>query len=406
VTATRKALTLAGLLAALTGCLFEDREGAIAVLPGTFSGVQTCGLKGFAYYVMPKLRANCASCHGGSGPGAGSFAAADVTVAYGAARSRASMRNPGGSLLVARSSESGHGNNCSTCGGPWGELLTTSIAEWAEAESNDPAVCAALPDLAGTVEDFDQGTYNPGSGVEVVIVPDGLAEFSESGGVHDILRTNCFDCHVPARPAGFAPFAQTDPTEAYRAAKPRVNFTDVSLSKLVNRAANDAHCGICGDSGLVSSLLARLADWQAEESAGVALLRVELDSKALGLLAQGNSVTLTWNLGTESTPASSTLAGAQFQVTVERPTGASFQFVYRVKNPTLIASGSRPLEAREIKFVVNGTEQPLVATFTGVNVVVPAGQSSGVLVATPALVSITNAATDELGFAFSILRGQ
>jgi hypothetical protein len=389
----------------LSGCLFsaalDERAGAPTVL-GSADAAPDCGLRGFQAFAQPFLRANCASCHAGFGPGNGAFAAESAGQAYPAARARVSFADTAASLLVQRPSISGHGPGCANCGPAIAPVLSAALAKWGQAEVGTYAVCSTLQagDSGGG---FSDGTYNPGGAAGVEIVPAGLVRFSESGGVHSALQASCAECHSPGGQAAFAPFGGADATIAYREAKLRVNFVDVAGSKLLQRAGTDSHCGACGDAGLVAELRAGIDDWKTAEAAGAAATRVTLAAKPVGVSAAGQTAVLSWALGADAAPADADLAGAVFEVTVTVP-AAPFDTVYLFSKPR-IHTASRAIEVKEVRFVLNGVEDPLVATWTTVDQTVASGQSPGpVLNTASALVPMGAAGADAISFAFKALQ--
>ncbi len=402
-----KTLILAGLLTlGSSACMLTDpvkeRDGAFIEFQSDSSGAsETCGFRGFSYFVQPMLRSNCMNCHSGSGPGPGDFASSNRTSAYFSAKSRSSFANAANSLLVSKSSVSGHGGNCSTCGSEWGQTLSRAIAQWAEAELENPTVCSALPGSGAS--GFDDGDFNPSEGTEVTVVPEGLSRFSEPGGTHAILRLHCSECHLGGKLAAFAPFGDNDSLTAYKAAKPRVNFVEIASSQLLNRAKNANHCGICGDAALVSALTARIEDWRNDEISGAAASRVRLDEKLIGISSPGQSVSLRWDLGSESSVSDQRLNGAVFEVDVSVHSSGT---VYLFTAPRIHTAGSA-IRVKAIRFLRDGAEDPLIATFTTVDQVVPANRSPGpVLSGGTALAPISEAPGESVGFTFEILSAQ
>lgn len=410
-----KSLWLAALATQLTGCFLSDlttKDDGAAERSLIQAGPANCGANAFRQVVHPQLRNNCASCHAGSGPGAGSFGAFDLSTAYQQALSRSELGSPGASYLVTRSSQSGHGGGCSACGASWGQTLAALIAEWAKAEAGDAATCAnyqAPADGGGAnTAPFDLGPYQPPRSTDTRVVPEGLTAYSAAGGVHSLVRAQCAQCHVPGGLASFAPFAVADATSSYREAKPRVNFAAVDASILLARANTVNHggsCMSCGNAAFVNELRTRVSSWISIEGVAVENARVKLASKSIAPLPGGTTDrVISWDLGAETVPAIPALAGATFSVRIRMATGSAT--TYRISDPR-ITTGSAAVQVKEIAFLLNDAVNTSVTTYSLVDTTVPSGQAGGVsLSGSPALLPAADSAADTLGFSFEILRSQ
>lgn len=394
---------------ALAGCLGNPaaKDGdatAEAIAVGNY-----CGQNAFRQVVHPQLRANCANCHGGSGPGVGSFAIFDVATAYNQAKARANFNTVGGSLLISKSAVAGHGNNCTACGASWGQTLNALVAEWARAEAGDSATCQnyyfpadSMNPAAGP---FELGPYTPPKPENTIVIPEGLTVYTAAGGVHALLRANCAQCHIPGGLAAFAPFAVADGTASYQEAKPRVNFSDIDLSLLLARANTPNHgsgCTVCGNSAFVANLRNQIVAWDAQESVGVQNNVVKLVGKSVQPIDTTDRV-ITWDLATETVPAQPALAGAKFSIRLRK--AANSNSTYRVSDPKII-TGNSGIKVQEISFILNGTVNSSVTTYSQVNSTVSAFNGAGVSLAgsTPALLPASNMTTDQIGISFGYLK--
>ncbi len=400
---------LVGLLG-LSGCIgnpaLKDQGATRELIQSSGS---YCGGNAFRQVVHPQLRANCANCHGGAGPGVGSFAAYDVGVAYQQSRARVDLGSPAGSFLVSKSIVAGHGTNCTSCGSSWGQTLTALILEWGKAESGDAITCqnyqyAPEGGGSGSASPFELGPYTPPRPENTIVIPEGLAVYSAASGVHSILRNNCAQCHIAGGLASFAPFAVSDATASYREAKPRSNFASIDLSLLISRANTPNHggsCSVCGNAGFVSDLRTQMNLWAAQESVGVENNRVKLVSKSIAPLPGGTTdKVIIWDLATETVPPQPSLAGASFSIRVRMASGSTT--TYRFSDPRLVAGGTA-IRAQELSFVLNDVVNTSVTTYHPVDQVVVAGQNLS-LSSTPALLSSVNTATDVIAISFGYLK--
>ncbi len=408
----------------LSGCIMEsynDKSTDAATVygvSGSANDVSNCAANAFRQAVHVQLRANCAQCHTGSGPGSGAFASSDVSTAYAASISRTNMRSPGSSLLVSRSAQSGHGGNCGACGPTWGSALTNTLSIWARAEAGDPATCAEFNTASDTntpnVDPFDLGPYIPANPNDTVITQAGLTEFSKANGVHARLKANCAQCHITSGASSFAAFAVNDATSAYRAAKPRLNVAAYMSSLLISRAAVPNHgggCTVCGTPAFMTPFQTAVQAWAQQEGVGAAELSVELTPKTIGLVnvSATNTVTLTWNLAllADNPRASAAYTGASFSVQVKMFGNGSN--TYRVTNPRLI-TGTNALRVKKIQLGIDNTLNPNISTFAAINTTVAAGNSAGqILSASPALLpgistSETAPSVEKIKIVFEILQ--
>jgi hypothetical protein len=408
----------------LSGCIMEsynDKLTDAAVVYGVGSSASNdsaCAANAFRQAVHVQLRANCASCHSGSGPGTGAFASSDLNTAYSASIQRTNMNNPGGSLLVSRSAQTGHGGNCGACGPTWGAALTNTLAIWARAEAGNPATCAEYATASDTntpnVDPFDLGPYIPANPSDTVITQAGLTEFSKANGVHAKLRANCAQCHITSGVSSFAAFSVNDATTAYRAAKPRLNISNYMTSLLISRAAVPNHgggCTVCGTPAFMTPFQSSVQAWAQQEGVGAQELSVSLTPKTIGLtdINSTNTVTLTWNLAllADNPRASTAYAGASFSIQVKMSGNGSN--TYRLQNPRLV-TGSSALRVKKIQLGIDNTLNPNISTFAAINTTVAANNATGqVLSAATALLpgistSSTAPSVEKIKIVFEILQ--
>ena len=393
-------LTLSILVLFGVGCDFVDsfkkEESAKEYDALLASQVRdTCGVRGYYQFVFGALKQNCASCHGGLGPGTGSFAAFDLATSYVQAKARVNFSDTDRSLLAMRSSNSGH---CPACGSTWSQTLRESLADWALAESENESICQTLSEISD--ESFEFDSYTPPENVEVTIVPEGLAVFSRSGGLHTELQNACASCHVPGKVAAFAAFAQSDVSASYKAAKPRVNFYDVTASMLYQNASESNHgdggCSTCGNTGFLTRLQADLLDWRDQEDLGSENLKVVLSDELIRLPTLDQTQTLDWDLSS----IKADLSGAFFRIRVNRP--SSNPEDYRVLDIRLINNSGKSIQVKNILPRVSGTEDRLLSTYTVVDEEVANG--ANVLLSDRPIWITYDPSTSTLGWTFEILR--
>lgn len=150
----------------------------------------------------------------------------DINLAFSAAGGLVSLVDPASSELVTKVA---NGHNC------WlsddlacRDLLATWISNWAGA--NDGAE-------AGAIEFTAPELYDPG---ETRAFPISSTAFEAY--VHGLLVNFCGDCHQPTASSPVSPyFAHSDVNAAYQAARGVINLDQPSLSRLVQRLAEDKH---------------------------------------------------------------------------------------------------------------------------------------------------------------------
>ncbi len=369
------------LAIAVTGCGLGKRSSALVesnLLSAKKSGgTGDCGAYGFKLNVHGVLRQNCASCHGGSGPGIGGFAKEEPGQAYADALSRMNPVNPAQSLLVARAAVPGHGGNCVNCGPAMGTQLSAAIEQWKQAFQGTAAYCASVP------EDDESQTYgeqeetnsygDPGANGGVQIHPAGLEVYRTR--VQSILVSNCASCHAPDRVAATAPFGVANLHMSYLAAKPRAMLGNPSLGDLVARASTPNHgpgCSTCGP-GLGGPLLAAVDDWaDAEDTAEPSLTETKVKTT---LPVNSTYQRLTWIFTADlENSALSDLSGTEFDVEV-RMIQSNGNTYYQFRNPRIVTTNSRgAIFVNAIYLRINGTVNRLYTTFQGVDAVIPAGR--------------------------------
>lgn len=399
-----KSIAIRLALCILSGCSMANSPSAIRV-----SGVQSAALSssncvGLFSGLHPTLISNCTNCHSGAGPGRGAFANADLTTAYGEAKTRFD--------LIPRYAGMAHGN-CPNCGPALGATVQTLAAPWAQAEASGSCSSSGSSSGGGSSggpPPFDDNG-GEGSPPPPSISEAGLNAFSGANGLHPLLKQNCVQCHVPGGIQAASDFAQSDVVRSYLAAYTRVSWSNVANSKIVNRASTPGHgqgCVICGDPAFVSQVTQALEVWKAAEASGGQTVTVSLSSQAIGLnpAAPSTIKTLQWDLGTSVVPADVNLNGAIFKMQAgfyKTGTNTYNTGVYALSLPQL-TTANNSIEVRELRFIVNGVMASQYATFSLINAIVPSLTMNQTLQTGSALIPVSDTTTDTLGIVFTVLR--
>jgi len=382
----------------LSNCSIKNEDARLSLGGGNL--ITACGPFGFKALVHPFLRANCGECHVPGGIGNGAHAAGDPLIAYSVAKLRMN-------LMPIRSAEVSHGlGGCSNCGPLTAQTLAGLIAEWESAEREEHPICQNIGQESGTP--FDPGVYTPTSAPPVRIVQAGLTYFTNN--VLPILRqpNACLECHVVGGISGFRPHSDPVPLVAYVAAKP-VAGPNVAFSKMMLRASTPNHgpgCNplICGNATFYNALEIALDAWFVQESAGAVNESVRTANKAVTPTIPavgGGSITVSWNLTTELTPAVPGIQGL-FELTFEKID----DFTVMVTNPSF-NGGIRPMYFEEVMFVVAGQYQPFTTTYTALRGTIPAFASNQIISVFPLFLTIpqtVGAVTVPIQASFAILR--
>ncbi|MDF2177866.1 LamG domain-containing protein [Aliiglaciecola sp. CAU 1673] len=200
----------------------------------------------------------------------------DINLAYAAVTSLVNLGNPSESRLVTKV---GGGHNCwlasdSACA----DILTTWIGQWAErANINSQATQIQL--LAPPVKE-------PGANKNFPADPQLFAD-----NLYPLLTQFCASCHTNSAAIPISPyFASSNVSEAYEAAKPRINLDNPADSRLVGRLRDEFHncwSNCPSDATALQNAIQRMAD-------GIDLTQLDpelVNSKALtlfeGTLASG-----------------------------------------------------------------------------------------------------------------------
>lgn len=379
-----------GLVLSMTGssCLVQniseediDANEVYQLTGGSASTASNCVQNTFRLTMHPIMVNNCASCHSDE------HGSTNPNISYTQSRQRSNFNNPSSSILVTYAGTAGH---CGQCGSGLAQSVSNAITIWGRAERGDTATCAEyeqVSNIPGNTKPFDLGAYTPPNPNNTVIVQDGLNEFRTAGGVHEILRANCAQCHIPGGLSSLAPFAVTDATASYRQSKPRMNFNNIDASLMLQRANVPNHgngCGVCGNAGFVSNFRAELVAWAAQENAAVSASHVKTSAQTIvkANISTTNSVTLSWNLDSQVTPAQVDLAGATVRVTVRLLDDLTYRF-----SDLRIVAGSRAIRVKKASFIIDEVLNLTTTTYHGVDAIVNANENRQ-LSSTPALISI------------------
>ena len=147
------------------------------------------------------------------------------------------------------------------------------------------------------------------------------------------------------------------------------------IDKVFNNAVSSSHApGVTGAALQDEAILARdnyeitLSNCQSGISAGS-----QTAAKTLNI-DLGDSDTLVWNLGSEVSPASSSLNGAFLFMDIEADSAG-----YYVVSNLRIRTGPNAIIVRDVSIVINGQQIDTATLFRGVNSDVPAWTSESSL---------------------------
>ncbi len=204
----------------------------------------TPDIQAFRVELWENIRGNdrCGDCHNEGGQTPQFARSDDVNLAYSAALPLVDLEMPADSRLVTKVS-GGSGHNCwlgesaaslQACG----DIMTTWIEGWAGTSGSGGGRQIVLTAPAALV---DPGTSKA--------FPSSSASFDP---IHQILVTNCAECHAPESLTPQQPFfADSDRDVAYEAAKPKIDLND---------PANDATDPATTLDDATSRLVVRLRD--------------------------------------------------------------------------------------------------------------------------------------------------
>jgi hypothetical protein len=186
----------------------------------------TADVQAFKINVWDNLKASnrCGQCHG-SGQSPQFVRQDDVNLAYEAANTVVTLSSPKDSRMVAKV---GGGHNCWLASNDaCAQILTTWITNWAGVTAGG----------ASTVELEPPPIKDPGASKSF---PSDSALFAST--VYPLVTQYCSRCHAPAAANAQSPyFASADVSEAYAAAKVKINLDQPALSRLVVRLRNEFH---------------------------------------------------------------------------------------------------------------------------------------------------------------------
>lgn len=230
-----RAFALAALSAAvLVGCSGGASTEENPITSGPDAGPSyngpppaTSDIQAFRINFWENIRGanRCGSCHnqGGQAP---TFARSDdVNLAYEAANTIVNREQPSQSVLVTKV---GGGHNCWLADpGACASILTTWITNWVGSTDNGGRQIELVP----------PEPKDPGSSRRFPANPP--AEFTA---LHDVLRTNCGNCHRADAATAQSPyFASPDIAEAYLASIPKINLDNPAASRFVVRLRAESH---------------------------------------------------------------------------------------------------------------------------------------------------------------------
>lgn len=222
------ALNMILILGVFMSCQQAEEVTELEFGERKFSGVQS--ESAFSATLHPILVRNCAGCHGDNGSMM-KHSVSDASKAHGILMggNKVNLESPSSSSIISKVK---NGHNCwSNCSSNASEI-ENAIQSWANLASNKPGVPNPGP---GPIPNPGPGENSNFDRVK------SASRFATT--VHPILAANCMACHGGANPIQ-APFhAVPDTQVAHNAVidAGKVNFIDVSNSRLVKRLSNDSH---------------------------------------------------------------------------------------------------------------------------------------------------------------------
>jgi hypothetical protein len=195
----------------------------------------------------------CGECHSNGGAQAPLFARDDnVNDAYAAANALVDRLSPVDSRLVTKVAG---GHNCWLANNQaCADIMTTWIEGWLGAPGGSAGRQIQLQ--APVIKPVEDSKHFPATSGETI--------FGAVGGVYELLRTYCADCHSPAAATPQTPyFADSDIDMAYAAVQPKIDLNDPANSRLVVRLREDFHeCWMACDASAaeMQSRIAAMAD--------------------------------------------------------------------------------------------------------------------------------------------------
>jgi hypothetical protein len=187
----------------------------------------TADVQAFKLNVWDNLKATnrCGQCHVAGGQTPQFVRQDDVNLAYEAANTVVTLSSPQDSQMVLKV---GGGHNCWLASNEaCADILTTWISNWAGAIANGGSGVVLEPPVL----------RDPGASKSF---PADAALYQST--VYPIVEQYCQRCHSPSAATAQSPyFASEDITEAYGAAKTKINLDQPALSRLVVRLRSEFH---------------------------------------------------------------------------------------------------------------------------------------------------------------------
>src|SRR6185503_8443460 len=181
----------------------------------------TADVQAFKLNVWDNLKATnrCGQCHVAGGQTPQFVRQDDVNLAYEAANTVVTLSSPQDSQMVLKV---GGGHNCWLASNEaCADILTTWISNWAGAIANGGSGVVLEPPVL----------HDPGASKSF---PADAALYQST--VYPIVEQYCQRCHSPSAATAQSPyFASEDITEAYGAAKTKINLDQPAMSRLVVR---------------------------------------------------------------------------------------------------------------------------------------------------------------------------
>lgn len=184
--------------------------------------------------------------------------------------------------------------------------------------------------------------------------------------------TKCQGCHVPGG-VGSGAFSSSNLQVAYDA------FLLATTTKIDERSVNQNHApGITGpvNQTQIDAIRPQFDNAIAACNQGPSNPQPptpSVISSPKDIVANQATQTLTWNLATDVPGVS--IPGASLSFTVASATQASGAVLYTISNPRLTTT-TAGVNLDSIMFRINGTELPLVTTYSRVSRTVPANQAN------------------------------